>query len=136
MASAECRHTGPAVFFNAEDPSEAKAICAGCSVRAECLAYALATRQARGVWGGLTPRERRRPDPHAVEVTARRGPPRLIDDTRLAELLADADPDRPALAQLRARVTLSQAAAYAYLSRARELGLVERRGRGLYPARR
>ncbi len=32
----------------------AKAVCAGCQVRRECLQYALATRQLHGVWGGTT----------------------------------------------------------------------------------
>ena len=136
MANAACRHLGPVAFFDLEDPTEAKTACAACSVRPACLAYALATRQVRGVWGGLTTAERRQANPAAIEVVASRGPKRRLSDDRLRELLAGADPDRPAVAQLRARVTLSQAAAYAYLNRARDLGLVERRGRALYPTRR
>ncbi len=31
----------------------AKAVCAGCPVQAECLAFAVETRQVHGVWGGL-----------------------------------------------------------------------------------
>ena len=39
---------------------EAKAVCAECCVRADCLAYALTTpRDVAGIWGGTTPRERR-----------------------------------------------------------------------------
>ncbi len=38
---------------------EAKSICARCEVRAECLAYALATREPYGIWGGLTELERK-----------------------------------------------------------------------------
>ena len=38
----------------------AKRVCAGCVVRAECLAYALATNQRFGIWGGLSERQRRR----------------------------------------------------------------------------
>jgi len=38
----------------------AKAICAVCPVRAECLDFALRTRQESGVWGGMTEDERRR----------------------------------------------------------------------------
>ncbi|MFD1930473.1 MULTISPECIES: WhiB family transcriptional regulator [Nonomuraea] len=37
----------------------AKAICHGCPVRQPCLDYAIATRQADGVWGGTGPDERR-----------------------------------------------------------------------------
>jgi WhiB family redox-sensing transcriptional regulator len=39
--------------------AEAKAICAGCPVRLECLAYALDSGEAYGVWGGLSEDERR-----------------------------------------------------------------------------
>ncbi len=39
---------------------EAKKICTGCEVRAECLAYALAHDERFGIWGGLSERERRR----------------------------------------------------------------------------
>jgi transcription factor WhiB len=38
--------------------AEAKAICAGCQVRGECLAFALRTYQIHGVWGGLSEPER------------------------------------------------------------------------------
>jgi WhiB family redox-sensing transcriptional regulator len=37
----------------------AKRICAICPVRAPCLEYALRTREAHGVWGGLNETERR-----------------------------------------------------------------------------
>jgi WhiB family transcriptional regulator, redox-sensing transcriptional regulator len=37
----------------------AKRICAVCPVRQPCLEYALATREAHGVWGGLNETERR-----------------------------------------------------------------------------
>ncbi|HSK90498.1 MAG TPA: WhiB family transcriptional regulator [Euzebyales bacterium] len=36
----------------------AKAVCAACPVRAECLAWALATDERHGVWGGKNERER------------------------------------------------------------------------------
>ena len=38
---------------------EAKAICMHCIVRAECLDYALTTRESYGIWGGLTELERK-----------------------------------------------------------------------------
>lgn len=38
--------------------AEAKAICTGCPVRTEYLAFALGTKQMHGVWGGLTEEER------------------------------------------------------------------------------
>ena len=38
--------------------SKAKQICAGCSVRQECLEYALHYPEYHGIWGGLTEDER------------------------------------------------------------------------------
>lgn len=38
--------------------ARAKATCAGCPVKAQCLDYALSTRQDFGVWGGLSDVER------------------------------------------------------------------------------
>jgi len=37
----------------------AKAICATCSVRRDCLDYALRIRAPHGIWGGLSEVERR-----------------------------------------------------------------------------
>jgi WhiB family redox-sensing transcriptional regulator len=37
----------------------AKAICATCSVRKDCLEYALRIREPHGIWGGLNELERR-----------------------------------------------------------------------------
>ncbi|WP_368655870.1 WhiB family transcriptional regulator [Rhodococcus sp. 1168] len=39
--------------------SEAKSICATCAVIGFCHRYALETSQSHGVWGGLSPRERK-----------------------------------------------------------------------------
>jgi len=62
MASAACRDAGVEVFFPARGvrPMAALALCAACTVRAECLAYAMADREFQGVWGGTSERERRR----------------------------------------------------------------------------
>ncbi len=60
----------PAILFFGHDENEsaperhareqeAKSICARCEVRPECLAYALATRESYGIWGGLTELERK-----------------------------------------------------------------------------
>lgn len=38
---------------------KAKAICAGCPVRMECLEFALRIKEPSGVWGGLNELERR-----------------------------------------------------------------------------
>ena len=37
----------------------AKAICKTCSVRDECLEYAVRIREPHGIWGGLNEMERR-----------------------------------------------------------------------------
>ncbi|MFJ6567538.1 WhiB family transcriptional regulator [Streptomyces sp. NPDC091292] len=39
---------------------QAKRICGGCDIRIDCLRYAVDNAEAEGVWGGLTPSERRR----------------------------------------------------------------------------
>jgi WhiB family redox-sensing transcriptional regulator len=39
--------------------TQAKAICAGCEVRDDCLEYALRIRETHGIWGGLNEFERR-----------------------------------------------------------------------------
>lgn len=36
----------------------AKSICAMCGVRVQCLEYALTNREAYGVWGGLSAKQR------------------------------------------------------------------------------
>jgi WhiB family redox-sensing transcriptional regulator len=60
MLDAACREY-PEVSFYAElgeslDP--ARAVCAGCLVRDECLDHALEKGEKFGVWGGKSPRER------------------------------------------------------------------------------
>jgi WhiB family redox-sensing transcriptional regulator len=57
-----CVGLDPDMFYplSEEEAEEAKSICSTCVVREPCLEYALATREAEGVWGGTTARERRR----------------------------------------------------------------------------
>jgi RNA polymerase primary sigma factor len=66
---AACRGRPEAVLFTSKPAvqAEAKALCASCSVQAECLGYALRTGCAVGIWGGLAPAERKalRPLPPA-----------------------------------------------------------------------
>ncbi len=61
MARAACRGVDRSLFFpeRGGDGVKAKAICAGCPVRAECLDYALADVELRGTWGGTSPGERK-----------------------------------------------------------------------------
>lgn len=52
---AQCRDRDPEMFFaeGHRTVKAAKAVCrSGCPVRAQCLAYALDSRQPYGVWGG------------------------------------------------------------------------------------
>jgi len=66
---AACRGQSAAIFFaptqferkeaRAERERRAKAVCAACPVRKECLTYALRTREPHGIWGGLSEVERR-----------------------------------------------------------------------------
>ena len=58
---AACVGADPSVFFidHGRPATEAKVICAGCRVRAECLDLALASHERHGVWGGMTEKERR-----------------------------------------------------------------------------
>ena len=57
-----CAQTDPEAFFPEKGGStrEAKKICTGCDVRAECLTYALSNDERFGIWGGLSERERRK----------------------------------------------------------------------------
>lgn len=61
-----CRHEDPELFFpivptgrGLQQVSRAKAICARCQVRTQCLSFAIETVQDHGVWGGTSEEERR-----------------------------------------------------------------------------
>ena len=76
-SAAACRSADPDLFFpisgsgrSLEQVAEAKAICARCPVRCQCLAFALRTCQAYGIWGGLTEEERVAAR-HRLQVAAR-----------------------------------------------------------------
>jgi WhiB family transcriptional regulator, redox-sensing transcriptional regulator len=57
-----CAETDPEAFFPEKGGStrDAKRVCGGCAVRAECLEFALTNDERFGIWGGLSERERRR----------------------------------------------------------------------------
>jgi WhiB family redox-sensing transcriptional regulator len=57
-----CAQTDPEAFFPEKGGStrEAKRVCRGCEVKAECLDYALENDERFGIWGGMSERERRR----------------------------------------------------------------------------
>jgi WhiB family redox-sensing transcriptional regulator len=62
VVQASCLGCDPELFYpgRGESCREAKAVCAGCPVRVECLEYALETGEKLGIWGGASERERRR----------------------------------------------------------------------------
>lgn len=59
MAEAECRGVGPDVFFldRGQPSAPAKALCARCTVSADCLAYAAENDVQGGIWGGIAARK-------------------------------------------------------------------------------
>lgn len=66
LTEASCLEEDPELFFPVgstgpaiDQIERARAVCMGCSVRAECLEWALSTGQDAGVWGGLSEEERR-----------------------------------------------------------------------------
>jgi WhiB family redox-sensing transcriptional regulator len=55
-------HPDRAAWFGdfPEQTDLAVAVCRACPVRQPCLSFALDAREMLGIWGGTTPRERRR----------------------------------------------------------------------------
>ena len=89
--SAACREADPELFFpvaangpGAREIARAKAVCAACRVRRQCLQYALATHQLHGVWGGTSEDER--------QLEARRAREREQRDRRDSRRPARAEP--------------------------------------------
>ncbi len=58
---AACSDVDVDLFFAVDDATqhEAVAICESCPVRAECLEWALSTKEPHGVWGGCAEGERK-----------------------------------------------------------------------------
>ncbi len=69
QVKAACRGPQAAVFFppshferkeeKLERERRAKDICSSCSVRRDCLDYAIDIKEPHGIWGGLNENERR-----------------------------------------------------------------------------
>lgn len=91
MADGACVGMDGAIFFDGSSDlwrlehgvrgrklefGEAKEVCAGCTVRIDCLAYAIAHHEEPGVWGGLDEQDRKRK------------PARMTDDQRYARAQA------------------------------------------------
>jgi len=79
-----CLDRDPDLFFptapsgpGLQQIAQAKAVCAHCPVRIDCLSYALATGQDAGVWGGTSAEERR--EIRSVRTAIGTPPPRRED---------------------------------------------------------
>lgn len=80
---AACKGLDPEIFFSSDafeskqekDEREvaAKAVCAACPVREQCLDYALRAGERYGIWGGLTELERRSLQRRRPDVAERVG---------------------------------------------------------------
>ena len=62
QCEANCLGVHPDLFFPERGAStrEAKEVCRGCIVKADCLEFALRNGEKFGIWGGMSERERRR----------------------------------------------------------------------------
>ena len=58
---ASCRAVPVETFFPLveQEADDAKQVCRSCLVREQCLEFAISAGEHFGVWGGLTPPERR-----------------------------------------------------------------------------
>lgn len=79
-ALAACKGMDASIFYpevhGAGTPTnrliaEAKAVCAHCPVRGDCLDWALSHRETEGVWGGLSASDRRRRRTDRLRLAAR-----------------------------------------------------------------
>jgi WhiB family redox-sensing transcriptional regulator len=61
--NAVCKGVDPELFFavipGPDGYVEAKAVCAGCPVAADCLEYAIENNELYGVFGGVTAHDRK-----------------------------------------------------------------------------
>lgn len=94
---ARCGDKAHRHLFEAKYPTEeARAVCVGCPVRAECLHDALVSDATGGMWGGLLRKERRAlPDLPAGKAEAIAALRELLGPAVTAEPAAPAVPSRP-----------------------------------------
>lgn len=104
-----CRDTDPELFFplSAWGPGQAqiasaKAICASCQVRSDCLQFALRSGQEFGVWGGTSEDERRALRRAQLVLAPRQvtEPAKRSNRRRAAQPVRLSQPVRPATARL------------------------------------
>tara|TARA_Y100000361_G_scaffold152765_1_gene172992 strand:+ start:150 stop:443 length:294 start_codon:yes stop_codon:yes gene_type:complete len=61
MKKGSCRGLQTDIFYHEQghlNINTAKAICSGCSIREQCLDYAMRNQELYGIWGGYTTSER------------------------------------------------------------------------------
>lgn len=67
QSKSACKDQDTSLFFYEDNErgeikdkriAAAKQICDGCSVKTQCLEFALQIKEDYGIWGGLTPEER------------------------------------------------------------------------------
>lgn len=107
-----CATVDPELWFPEKGAlnREAKRICGGCPVAAECLEYALARNERYGIWGGYSELQRRGmrgPLPKGIQqkpithgtyggaVAHRRRDEPICDACRRAEMLYRAEKKKP-----------------------------------------
>ncbi len=75
-----CHTADPEMYFSEDElaVAEAKSLCGGCPVRAQCLEGALSRKEPAGVWGGelfeegrIIAKKRKAGRPTATEIAAR-----------------------------------------------------------------
>lgn len=61
VADALCTQVDPELFFptRGRQGRATRRVCAGCPVRVECAEYAIGRSELDGVWGGLSPKQRK-----------------------------------------------------------------------------
>ena len=83
-----CHAADPEIYFSEDEMQvqEAKSLCRGCPVRAQCLAGALSRQEPAGVWGGelfeegrIIAKKRKAGRPTTKEVAARTAGGELIE---------------------------------------------------------
>lgn len=83
-----CHTADPEAFFSDDEMQvqEAKSLCSGCPVRAQCLAGALSRLEPAGVWGGelfeegrIIAKKRKAGRPTLKEIAARNAAGELIE---------------------------------------------------------
>lgn len=91
IALGACSDADPEIFFpegsfgrgGVQLTIEAKRICNGCPVRTECLEYALEAEIDHGLWGGMTPSDRRyRRNELLQTLKKRRANEKRLEETR------------------------------------------------------